>query len=114
MPKVLKELVKIVGGEMPSLRELGVNRAMAAPAERGRGTVDMRTLLSPVIRKTASPEQVDAAAKKAEAVFEKSPATAQQVGTIARRIIDAGKLKDYGTERAQEYLKKWAKKYQGK
>ena len=31
--------------------------------------------------------------------------------TIANTIIDAGKLTSYGTPRAQEYLRKWAKDF---
>ena len=41
-------------------------------------------------------------------------ATRAEVGRIANTIINAGKLKDYGTERAQEYLQKWAKEYGAK
>jgi len=112
VPKVVKEIVAITGGPLPSLRELGARGAMAAPAQRGGGTVDMRGLLGPVIRKNATPEQVEEAAKKVEAVFAKNPAAAREAGAIARRIMDAGKLKDYGTPAAQKYLEKWAKQYQ--
>jgi hypothetical protein len=41
----------------------------------------------------------------------KDPAAKADVGAIANRIIDAGKLADYGTPTAQEYLKKWAREY---
>ena len=101
----------IVGGEVPTLRELGAGRYMAASAEKGRGEVDVRSLLRPVIQKNATDEQVDEAAKKVEAQFEQTPAAGREVGAIARRIIDAGKLENYGTKRAQEYLQKWARKY---
>jgi hypothetical protein len=35
------------------------------------------------------------------------------VGRIARTIVEGGKLENYGTSRAQEYLRKWAKEYGG-
>jgi hypothetical protein len=112
VPKVLKEVVAIVGGKVPSLDELGVGRGMPGMA-RGQASsqVDLRTLLRPVIQKDATVEQVDAAAKKAEEHFAKHPAAAREAGAIARRIIDAGKLENYGTARSQEYLRKWAKVY---
>jgi hypothetical protein len=113
VPKVLKEVVAIVGGEVPSIQELGGGRAMQRPMARGgaEGELDLRSLLRPVIQKNATVEQVDAAAKKAEDYFAKHPRAALEAGTIARRIIDADKLENYGTERAQEYLRKWAKAY---
>jgi hypothetical protein len=112
VPKVLKEIVAIVGGEVPSLQELtggrGMQRMAGGDAE---GELDLRSLLRPVIQKDATAEQVDEAAKKAEAYFARNPRAAREAGAIARRIIDAGKLNDYGTERAREYLRKWARTY---
>ncbi len=112
VPKVLKEVVAIVGGQVPSLRELSGGRAMQRTARGGaESELDLRSLLRPVIQKNATVEQVDAAAKKAEEYFAKHPRAALEAGTIARRIIDADKLENYGTERAQEYLRKWAKTF---
>jgi hypothetical protein len=71
-------------------------------------------LISPVIRKDATPEAVDKAAKVLEEYVAKNEATRREVGRIANTIIDAGKLSNYGTERAQEYLRKWAKEYGAK
>ena len=34
-----------------------------------------------------------------------------QIGDIARRIIEAGKLEDYGTPKCQEFLNKWSKEF---
>jgi hypothetical protein len=115
VPKVLQEVVAIVGGEVPSLRDLGGGRATQRMARGGaEGESDLRSLLRPVIQKNATVEQVDAAAKKAEDYFATHPRAALEAGTIARRIIDADKLENYGTERAQEYLRKWAKAYKAK
>ncbi len=52
VPKVLNEIVAIVGGSAPSLRELGGGRFME-PAARGDDVqVDLRSLLRPVIQKS--------------------------------------------------------------
>lgn len=93
VPKVLKKLIALTGGKLPE-PELGI-----------------RALLGPVINKRAKPDAVDKAAKRVEAYVKTRPAVRQRIGAIARRIIDAGKLKNYGTTRAQEYLTKWAKEF---
>lgn len=72
---------------------------------------NLRGLLSPVIRLNATPEDVEKAAKAVEEYCAKNEATRAEVGRIANTIINAGKLKDYGTEKAQEYLREWAKEY---
>ena len=72
---------------------------------------NLRGLIAPVISKTATPEEVDKAAKALEEYLDKNPATKEDVGRIANTIINAGKLENYGTARAQEYLRRWAKEY---
>ncbi|MDP6444068.1 MAG: hypothetical protein QGG36_31405 [Pirellulaceae bacterium] len=88
-----------------------VKKYTRRPAPQAEQDPQLRSYLAPVIQKDATPEQVDAAAKKLEEYVAKKPQSAAQVGQICRRIIDAGVLARYGTERAQEHLKTWAKKY---
>ena len=107
-PKILKSLVAVVGGDVPTLAELGV-----AP-ERPTDVPNLRPLLTPMIKLTATPEEVEKAAKALEEFVEKNEAARKELGRIGRTIVDSGKLKDYGTPPAQEYLKKWAEKYGSK
>lgn len=108
--KVLKPVVEVIGGKMPTLADLGVKRPMTKkPA--GRPNVDLRPILAPVIRKGASEEEVKRAALAAEKHFSQHPEVAIQTGRVARRIIAAGKLENYGTKTAQGYLKKWAQQF---
>ena len=74
----------------------------------------LRSLLAPVIRKDATEEQVTAAAKTVEDYAAEHPEARQQIGDIARRIIAADKLANYGTKKCQEYLTKWSKEFRGK
>jgi hypothetical protein len=117
LPKVLDAVVKEVGGKAPKLEELdGAMRKdptrKDARKEPPKGPdPNLRSLLGPVIRIGAAPEDVDKAAKAVEEYVAKNPAARADVGAIANRIIDAGKLTDYGTPKAQEYLKKWAKEF---
>jgi hypothetical protein len=114
LPKVLEAVVKEVGGKAPKLEEIeGMPKAMAKGREPKGKEQDpnLRGLLTPVIKRDATPEEVDQAAKALEEYLAQNEATKAEVGAIANRIIDAGKLTDYGTPKAQEYLKKWAKEY---
>jgi hypothetical protein len=118
LPKILDAIVKEVGGKAPKLEEIeGAKELM--PKERPKAKdpakkeqdPNLRGLLTPVIRVDAKPEDVEKAAKALEEYLEKNPATKADVGRIANTIINAGKLDNYGTPKAREYLKKWAKEY---
>lgn len=112
LPKILAEVVMVAGGKVPKLEEIEGMPAMARPmANAPMQDPNLRGLLSPVIRLNAAAEDVEKAAKAVEEYCAKNEATRAEVGRIANTIINAGKLKDYGTERAQEYLQKWAKEY---
>lgn len=106
--KVVKEVTKLTGEKMPKLSDLFKGRYAA---NRGEGPTGIRELIGPVISKDASKEDVDKAAKKVEAYVKKYPAMGRKIRGIANRIINAGKLQNYGTAPAQEYLKKWAKEF---
>jgi hypothetical protein len=108
-PKIAKSLHQVLGEDKaPTLADLGV-----APAAPGRGDAgfDLRALLSPVIKLTASEDEVVAAAEKVEKAAAENPAARVAVGQSAKRIVDSGNLKNYGTPKAQEYLKKWADEF---
>jgi hypothetical protein len=111
LPRILEAVVKEVGGKAPKLAELEGMKEMARPAPTQEPDPNLRNLLRPVIQKDAKPEEVDKAAKAVEEYVAKNAAARAEVGRIANTIINAGKLEDYGTPRAQEYLKKWAKEY---
>jgi len=135
-PKIMKAIVEATGGgKVPSVSEFapgyersrqGGNARMenkrddAARPARDRTTPqrqqtqqdpNLRGYLVPIIQKTASKEAVDKAVKELEKYLADKPQTKVEVGNIARRIIDADKLSNYGTTHAQTYLKKWAAEY---
>lgn len=112
LPKILKEVVAVAGGKVPKLEEIAGAPEMKRPDPKGGPNLDeLRGLLRPVIQLKATPEDVDAAAAAVEKYVAKNEAAKKEVGRIANTIIDAGKLKDYGTPKAQEYLSKWAKEF---
>jgi len=109
-PRIAKEMVAVLGGgKVPSLAELGVRGDGRPSSQMDDPKLD--ALLRGLIRKTATPEEVRTAAEAIEAYVADKPPARQRVGSIARRIIEAAKLADYGTAEAQEYLKKWAKEF---
>lgn len=107
LPKILDAIVKEVGGTAPKVEEI----EGAPKREPAKQDPNLRGLLRPLIQKDASPEDVDKAAKAIEEYVAKNEAARTEVGRIANTIIDAGKLENYGTPKAQEYLKKWAKEF---
>ena len=121
VPKILKEAVKLVGGQVPTLAQLGVQRYSAAKKKRmpaGKKTrpgqelpPEVASLLRELIQKSATTDEVDKAAQEIEKLFDKKRETRQQVAQIAQRIMDAGKLSSYGTAKSREYLKKWARQF---
>jgi hypothetical protein len=82
--------------------------------QRAAPNEELRPYLSRVIQKDASDEDVVAAAERLEKYLADKPEMQKAVGQIAKRIIDAGRLENYGTEKAQEYLKKWADEFADK
>ena len=112
LPKILKEVVAVAGGKVPKLEDIaGAPEMMRRDPKAGPNLDELRGLLRPVIQLNAKPEDVDSAAAAVEKYVAKNEAARKEVGRIANTIIDAGKLKDYGTPRAQEFLTKWAKEY---
>lgn len=113
LPKILAEITKLVGGRVPALEDLaGMPEMMRNPDAR-TAELDgkLRELIRPVIQKTASQEDVDKAAKNVEEFAQANAAARAEIGRIANTIVNSDKLSNYGTEHAQDYLKKWAKMY---
>jgi hypothetical protein len=109
-PKILAEVVKLIGGQVPSLNDLGASPPATATPE---GDPKLRELLRPVIRRNAEPAEVERAASSVESYVAEHDAARAQLGQITRQIIDAGVLENYGTPKAQEFLRAWAKKFGG-
>jgi hypothetical protein len=100
LPKVLAGIAKAAGGPMITLEDLLIvsNQKLQAP-------------LSQLTHRTAKPEEVDRQAAAIEAIVKQDEAAREQLGRVARRVVEGGRLETYGTPRAQEYLRKWAKEY---
>ena len=113
LPKILQEVVRVAGGEVPKLEDLpGVREMMKSAATEQDPKI--RSLLQPVIRPNAKPEDVEKAAAAVEEYAKQNEAARKEFGRIANTIIDGGALSKYGTPRCQEFLRKWAKEYGAK
>ena len=111
LPKILKSVVEVVGGEVPNLKDLPGMAGMVRRENQADEELNLRPLLQPVIRRDASTEAVEKAAEEVEKQAAQNPRIRKEVARIANTIINAGKLQDYGTPKAQEYLKKWATEF---
>jgi hypothetical protein len=109
-PRIVAAMAEAAGAEAPDAEKIAGWMGRGG-MERDTGGVDLRPFLAPVIRRTASAEQVEEAAQKVEAEAEKNAEFKLAVGEACRRIVAADKLKEYGTEPAQAYLKKWAETF---
>ena len=113
LPNVVRAIVAQLGGPEPKLSDL--LQAGGVEANRGmQNTPDadaIRSLVRPLIQLGAQDTQVDKAAQAIEEAIEKSPQVRKEIGRISRTIVSSGKLENYGTARAQSYLKQWSEKY---
>ena len=108
LPKILKSICEVIGGEPPKLSELP---GMPKMENNLKEVMNLRPLLAPVIKLDATPEEVDEAAAKVEKLAAENEEARKEIHLIATIIIKSGKLSDYGTAKAQEYLQKWAKEF---
>jgi hypothetical protein len=112
LPKILKEIVAVAGGEMPKYEEWPEFKGPARPVAK-EADPKIPMLMRAVIQRTASPEDVDKAAAEVEKYCKDNEAARKEVGRIANAVVGGGKLENYGTVKAQEFLKKWAKDFGG-
>jgi hypothetical protein len=113
LPNIVRAVIAQIGGPEPKLSDL--LQSGGVEANRGmQSTPDpeaIRSLVRPLIQLNARDDQVDKAAQAIEEAVEKSPQVRKEIGRIARTIVSSGKLENYGTARAQGYLKQWAEKH---
>lgn len=120
LPKVLKSIVEIAGGEVPDITKL-MQPDVQRPNMRTRDgnsnapnealTEKVRTYLRPLIQKDATDKQVDEAAAAVEAWIETDDGARKEIARISNTIVNSGKLENYGTPRCQDVLRKWVEKY---
>ena len=113
-PKIARAIAEVSGATLPTDEQIAKWSGVAAREMSAEASVDIRGLLGPVIRKDATVEQIEAAAKKVEAAAEKDAATKKAIGTACGRVVNSGKLENYGNETSQSFIKKWAEAYQDK
>lgn len=112
LPKIVKSITEVVGGTVPTMEELIGKEAMRAMQVDKRGAAavpDVSGLVRPLIQKKATDDEVTQIAEKIEKAMNADEAVRREIYRIATTISGSGKLTDYGTVKAQEYLKKWAK-----
>ena len=109
LPKIVKSITEVVGGTAPSLEELiGKDAMRAMQTDRKNQAPDMSGIMRSLIQKSASEEKVIQIASQIEKQMQSDEAVQKEIYRIAKAVSGGGKLSDYGTPKAQEYLKKWA------
>lgn len=110
-PNILAEVCKLIGGQPPTLAQIRQQIRGPAAANMRAPDPEFRAVIRPVIDKTASAEAVSQAAAKVEKYVGDDKDKQSMLGAIARRIVDSGRLENYGTPAAQEHIRRWAEKY---
>jgi hypothetical protein len=100
LPKVLLEIAKVTGGMPATLEDL-----LIVP------NVKLQYSLSQLAMKNAKPADVDAEAAKIVDLVKQNEEARKEIGRVASRLVETGKLEIHGTPRAQEHLRKWAQEY---
>ncbi|MEX2171496.1 MAG: hypothetical protein WD851_19410 [Pirellulales bacterium] len=111
LPRVFEAIVRVAGGEVPKLEDVLGTQGRMRRGAAGEPDPRLRELLGPVIRLNATEEAVNKAAAKVEAYAAENENARQEIGRIANTIVNSGKLDNYGTPRAREFISKWAKEY---
>ena len=112
LPKIVKSITEVIGGTVPTMEELigkETMRVMPGDKKGAAAVPDVSGLVRPLIQKKATDEELTQIAEKIEKAMEADEAVRSEIYRIATTITGSGKLTDYGTAKAQEYLKKWAK-----
>lgn len=109
LPRVLEKVAAAIGEKPPKLEDVpGVKDMMRNQNDRDEKLTGMLRML---IRKDATVDDVNKVAADIEAYIKTKDAAKREVGRVAKTLVDGGKLGDYGTPRAQEHLRKWAKEF---
>ncbi len=107
-PQIAASLAKAIGIDPPTADELAKYQSGPMGRRNQPEEVDLRPLLGPVIRLSATAEQVDTAAALVEKEAEKNPAFKKRLVEACQAIVGSGRLDNYGTEHCRKYLKKWS------
>ncbi|MAR10141.1 MAG: hypothetical protein CL681_09225 [Blastopirellula sp.] len=113
VPKIVKAIVTTLGEDkVPELNDLvGANMRRRMADTKGntpKPDPNIRSLLQPILQKSADNNAVDKAVAELEVYLNKNPETRQQLQAIAKRIVGSGNLENYGTPHAQKHIQNWA------
>jgi hypothetical protein len=111
LPQVLQAIVEVAGGEVPRLETILPPGQMMREAETAGPDARLRGLIRPIIQQNATNEQIDRAAAALERYVAANEAARRELGRIANTVVSSGRLESYGTQHAQEYLRKWAREF---
>jgi hypothetical protein len=116
-PKIGRAIALALGEKKsPTLRDMGFeDRRMNMRKGRGglspeqQGTY--RRMMGPLIQKNATEKQVEAAAKAISEFADKHAWFKTKVHQASTLIVGGGRLANYGTAKAQGYLKTWSTEF---
>jgi hypothetical protein len=115
--RVVRSIMEVLeSGSLPPLAQLigesePMDRVARAPVAGDVSENQIRSLLQPLIRRNASPDEVERVAAAVQQKLEANEALRNRIGAIATNIVRSDKLTNYGSPAAQEVLARWARMY---
>jgi hypothetical protein len=113
LPKTLRAIHRIIGGQPPDVADLLPGQQPRGPGSREKmdskkavepnGFDQMEPLLRGLIRMETTDDEIDGLAKRIEEVSAKYPGAKDRLKEIARKVHAI-----YGNERARQHLRRWA------
>ena len=114
-PRILKAIADVTGGgKVPNINDLAGGRDRNEAREMRpseQNDPKLAQLLRAVINKQAGAEEVAQAAESVEQYVAENAAARRRLGEIASTVVNSGKLSNYGTDIAQQHLRRWAKEF---
>ncbi len=109
-PKILETIATAIGEEPPDPSQFAANmRRMRTQRTTGQGELD--GLLRQLLNRELAADKIKELASKIEDLADKNAEVKKDLGTRASRIVGSGRLRNYGGDRAQALIKKWAEAY---
>ena len=108
LPAILTALAEAAGVAAESLMPeptAGGERPGGRPAADDEA---FRNRMRPLLDRSKTAEEIAKVAAEIEAACREDAALARRVGDVARRIVTAGVLDNYGNEHAQAVLQRWS------
>lgn len=109
-PKILETLCNSIGANWEELSEQLLPATNPAAGVARMDDDSFRAIVRPLLNMQASAEEIAAIEKRFEQLASENAAFESRLIEAAKRIVESGRLENYGNEHAQAVLTRWSEK----